>query len=273
MASFHRKRGVWRILAATVAIVAVGASSPAAKADDISGLDGIIKRGTVHVAIDLSSPPFGLQDENMQPAGADVDTAKLLAADLGVKLDIVQVNSANRVPYLLTKRVDFVISSFTITPDRAKSVTFSIPYGGMDEVLTARRGEHITGPADLAGKKIAVARGTTNELDAVAIAPPTAQVIRFDDEASAQSALVSGQVDGYVTGEIITKALAKRNPTLELETKFPLRTNYFAVGMRRGDADMARWVDIWVMSHKSDGALAKIFDHWVGHAATNLPVF
>ena len=255
-------------------LLAAGATAAQAQAQEpAGGLDALIKRGTVRIATDLSAPPFGLQDKTMQPAGADIDVANLLAKDLGAKLETVQVNSANRIPFLLTGRVDFVISSFSITPDRAKSVTFSIPFGGMSAVLVAGKDQHITGYGDLVGKKISVSRGTTNETDMIDNSPKGAQVVRFDDEASAQAALVAGQVDAYATGEILTKALAERNPKLNLESKFVLRNVFFAVGMRRGDPDLARWIDIWVMCRKESGDFGPIYTKWLGHALPNLPVF
>ncbi|MDB5872070.1 MAG: transporter substrate-binding protein [Ramlibacter sp.] len=257
---------------AVITVTAIAASLPA-QAEDITALDRIIKSGTVKVAIDLSAPPFGLQDKEMKPAGADVEVAQMLAKDLGVKLEIVQVNGANRIPYLMTKRVDFVISAFAVTPERAKSITFSIPYGGMRAVVVAPKDKKIGAFADLEGKKIGIARGTTNETDLATMAPAGAQIIRFDDEASAQAAMLSGQTDGYATGEIMTKAFSDRNPGLKLEPKLTLRNVYFAVGMRRGDPDMARWIDIWVMSNKSNGAFSKIYQKWLGNAMADLPVF
>jgi polar amino acid transport system substrate-binding protein len=262
---------VTRIFVRLSVVLFVFCSLPAVA--DEGGLDAIIKRGTVLVGIDLTSPPFGMQDQNMQAVGSDVDVANLLAKALSVKLEIVPVTSANRIPFLLTKRVDFIISQFAITPERAKSITFSIPYGGMRAVVVANKKLQIASAKDLVGKKVSVARGTTNEPDLNAIAPPGAQIMRFDDEASAQAALVSGQVDAYATGEIITKAFSDRNLQLELEPKFTLRNIFFGIGIRRGDADLARWVDIWIMSQKQEGSLNKIFEHWLGHAMADLPVF
>src|SRR5579875_1512003 len=76
-------------------------------------LDDIIKRGKVLVAIDISAGPFGIQNDQMQPDGADVETAKMLAKDLGVELEVVPVTSANRIAYLQSKRVDITMSSLT----------------------------------------------------------------------------------------------------------------------------------------------------------------
>jgi polar amino acid transport system substrate-binding protein len=270
MSPFTTRRG----LAAGAGLLMAAAGTTAAEAQEAAtGLDALLKRGKVAIATDLSAPPFGLQDKDMQPAGADIDVSNLLAKDLGLKLETVQVNSANRIPYLLTKRVDFVISSFSITPERAKSVTFSIPFGGMSSILVASKDQHITGYGDLVGKKISVSRGTTNETDMIDNAPKGAQVVRFDDEASAQAALVAGQVDAYVTGEILTRVFSDRNPQLKLESKFVLRNVFFSVGMRRGDPDLARWIDIWIMCHKESGEFGKIYTQWLGHALPTLPVF
>src|SRR4029077_14452368 len=83
-------------------------------------LDDIRKAGKVRIAIDTAIPPFGMTDDKMQPAGSDVDTAQLLARDLGVKLEIGTTTGATRIPMLQTDKADLVISTLSITPDRAK---------------------------------------------------------------------------------------------------------------------------------------------------------
>src|SRR6267143_1072211 len=141
-------------------------------------LDDIIKRGKLLVAIDIAAPPFGIQNDKMQPDGADVEVARLLAKDLGVELEVVPVTSANRIPYLQTKRVDLTMSTFSITPERAKAVNFSTPYGAINAVIFAPKSIDIKEPKDLVGKKVGVTRGTTNETDLVALAPQGTQIIR-----------------------------------------------------------------------------------------------
>jgi len=70
-------------------------------------------------------PPFGSLGIEGEPAGYDVDVAKLVAKDLGVKLEMVPVTSKQRIPFLETNRVDLVISSMGANPSRAKSIRFS----------------------------------------------------------------------------------------------------------------------------------------------------
>src|SRR3546814_4142368 len=94
-------------------------------------------------------PPYGIMNTENKPDGYDADVARQLAKDLGVKLNIVPVTGPNRIPYLLTNKVDVLIASLAITPARAEQVQFSHPYsaaqivvfGGKDLKL-ARSEEH-----------------------------------------------------------------------------------------------------------------------------------
>lgn len=80
-------------------------------------------------------PPYGITNKEVQPDGADVDVAKLLAKDLGVTLEIVSVNGASRIPTRLSGKADVIISSFSIGPERANTAAFSIPYGEHQNVI------------------------------------------------------------------------------------------------------------------------------------------
>lgn len=92
-------------------------------------LDDIKKSGVLRVASFDSNPPFGFVDANSkQIEGLDVDYAKAIADKLGVKLQLQPTNPANRVPLLVANKVDLVLANFTITPERAEQVNFSIPY-------------------------------------------------------------------------------------------------------------------------------------------------
>ena len=96
------------------------------------------KRGKVLIAVDPTSGPFGVTGADGKPDGYDVDVAKLVAKYMGVQLELVPVTSTNRIPFLLTNRVDMVISLFAITPQRALQVAFSIPYARAATVMLAR---------------------------------------------------------------------------------------------------------------------------------------
>jgi polar amino acid transport system substrate-binding protein len=111
-------------LLAAVALVCA-AASPNAHAD---ALEAIVKNGVLRVAVPEDYPPFGAVGPDMKPQGYDIDMAALLAKSLNVKLQLVPVNSANRIPYLTTNKVDLIISSLGKTPDREKVIDFSQAY-------------------------------------------------------------------------------------------------------------------------------------------------
>ena len=101
------------LFAATLLLAFTGAALP-------DELDDVRAARKVRVAIDLGSPPFGMTDASMNATGSDVETARLLAKDLGVELEIVQTTGANRIPFLQTGKADLVISSLSVTPEREK---------------------------------------------------------------------------------------------------------------------------------------------------------
>ena len=123
-----------RRLIAGLALAVLSLSFAPAQADT---LDNIKKAGKVRIAIDTAIPPFGMTDDRLQPTGSDVDTAQLLAKDLGVSLEIVTTTGPTRIPMLQTDKADLVVSTLSITPDRAKVIDFSIPYADHPSVVAS----------------------------------------------------------------------------------------------------------------------------------------
>ena len=236
-------------------------------------LDEIIKRGKVQIAVDTGTPPFGITDVNMQPDGADIDVAKLIAKDLGVTLEMVPVTGPNRVPFLLSGKADMVVSIFGITPERAKSVAFSIPYGTLKAVIFGPKSVAIKSMADLKGKRIGIARGNIMDIELTATAPEGTIFQRYDDEASSNAALLAGQVDAIGIPDHTGGLLARQNPDKQLESKFVTRLSPYGVGIKRGDSDLLQWLNTFVFFHKNNGDLSKIYEKWVGSPLPDLATF
>lgn len=234
-------------------------------------LDAILKAGKIRIGIDMTIPPFGFEDAQNQPAGSEVDTAKLLAHDLGVQLEIVPTTAINRIPYLLTNRADLMMATFAISPERAKSAWFSTPYGASGAVLMAPKGANFKSMADLAGKTIAVARGSLTDQSLTTDAPKEVRVMRFDDDAGASAAMMAGQVDAYGTATPIAANLIRQFPDRQLEVKFTIRTSWYSIGLRRGDVDMLQWVNTFLFFHLQNGDLGRIYRKWVGSPLPPVP--
>lgn len=255
-----------------LAAVVIGMACLAQAAHATTTAD-IKQRKKVLVAIDLGTPPFGSTDAKLQPQGSDVEVARMMAKDLGVELEIVPVTGPNRIPFLMTNKADMVISSFSISPERAKVVAFSVPYGAIQFVVAAPKSVPIKGIEDLAGKRTGVVRGNIQDTLLTPIAPKGATVVRFDDDATVTAAVLSGQVDALCTPSILSAAIAKQNPDKQIETKFAIKTGPYAVGLRQSDTELKQWVDSWIAVNLKNGRLGEAYQRWVGQPLPDLTAF
>jgi len=235
-------------------------------------LDRIIKEKKIRVTAEVTSPPFGILDRNNQPDGSEIGTARQLAKDLGVELELVQVTGPQRIPALLSGRADVAISSLSITFDRAKTVMFAPPHGALSIVIAGPKKTQIRGAADMAGKKIGLTRATLEEASVPPIAPPGAQMVFFDDIAATMQAMVSGQVDAAGMSAFAAKSVSDRNPKATIENKFTVRTAYYGAAVRPGDFDVLQFLRTWVFLNKHNGVLATIYKKYTEVALVDLPV-
>src|SRR5216110_2711478 len=106
-----------RLIAGLLAVALAAMPGNPAKAD---AFEEVIKKGVVRIAVPLDVPPFGSQNAQREPEGFDVEFAGMIAKALGVKLEMQQITAGNRIPYLITNKVDIVISVMGLTPERAK---------------------------------------------------------------------------------------------------------------------------------------------------------
>ena len=183
-----------------------------------STLDKIISAGKVRIAVPQDSPPFGSVGTDMQPQGYDIDVAKMLAESLEVKLELVPVTSTNRIPYLQSDRVDLVISSLGATPERAKSIYFSIAYAPFYSGIYGLPGVNASSYVDLSGKTVGVTQGSLEDIELAKRAPKDIQIKRFEDNSTTASALLAGQIELMATGNTIANKISKDNPTKRSKT-------------------------------------------------------
>jgi polar amino acid transport system substrate-binding protein len=228
-------------------------------------LTDIKERKKLLVGIDLTFPPFGTLDANLKPIGSDVGVARMIAKDMGVELEIVQLTGPNRVPFLLTNKVDMVISSFSITAERKKVIDFSHPIALSESVILAPKSVSIAALKDLSGKRIGLVRGNLQENLLKPIAPEGMQTVRFDDDASNAAALMSGQVDGIGTSKELLPKLMKQDPAKQIEVKLSLGVIQQGIGIRKGDTALLNWTNQWVVTNITNGKLSDSYKENVGY--------
>jgi len=266
-----RRRTV--VLVALLGLLGLAASSlaPSVEAQNV---DEIIKRGKVIVGVNTTTPIFGLVGTDGQPEGYDPDVARLVGKYLGVQVEFVPVTGANRLPFLLTNRVDMVIALFGITPERAQQIWFSMPYATEAATLVAPAGRAVKTVDDLAGLRVGVPRGAMQDL---ILTPQAAakkiNLMRFDDEATALQAMISGQIDVVGTGLLVNRTLNRNDPGKNYEVKIVLRPLHFGIGIRRGQIDLLQWLNTFVYTIKNNGELDAISRKWRQLPLEALPVF
>jgi polar amino acid transport system substrate-binding protein len=235
--------------------------------------DDIIKRGKVIIAEDPTSGPFGITGPDGKPDGYDVDVAKLVAKYMGVELELVPVTSQNRIPYLLTGKVDMVISLFAVTPQRALQVDFSNPYAAPRTVITALKDKPIKSLDDLKGLTVGVPRGTIPDLYLTGKKIPGHTILRFDDEATSIQALQTGQVDALGSSNTALRVINRGEADPKFAAKFTLIENQFSIGVRHDADQLRRWLNVMIYAIKTNGELDAISMKWIGEPTGPLPTF
>ncbi|MBN9259090.1 MULTISPECIES: transporter substrate-binding domain-containing protein [unclassified Mesorhizobium] len=265
------QRGTGALLAGIVLMLAALVPSIASA----QSVEDIIARGKLIVAIDTTTPPYGFLDADLKPTGFDIEVANKMGEALGVPVEFVTVTSPGRIPALLTKQVDAVISIFSITPQRAIQIDYSIPYAGQSAVVIAPKSVAIKGVADLVGKKVGLTRGTGEDglLTKAAEANPGIQILRFDDYSSLLQAMVSGQIDAMGGGDYGEIYLKKAQNGDAFEQKYVLKTFYFGIGVAKGNDNLRQWINTWLFSMKTDGTLDALSMKYRNQPLPVLPVF
>src|SRR3954470_3280063 len=158
-------------------------------------LDDITQAKKIRISTDLAIPPSGMMDSSMKPTGSDVETAQLLAKDWGLELEFVQTTGATRIPNVQTNKADIIISTLSVTPERAKVIDFTKPYAALQSVVGCLKSASVKDWADLKDKTIAVSRGTTQDTTLTNMKERELKIARYDDDATMVTAAVSGQND------------------------------------------------------------------------------
>jgi polar amino acid transport system substrate-binding protein len=253
-------------IAIAAAVAAMGVMH-AASADQ---LDDIKKAGKIRIAIDLGVPPYGMTDDKMQPSGSDVATAKALAKDWGLEFELVPTTGATRIPSLQTGKADLVISTLSITPERAKVIDFSKGYAVLRTVIAAPKSVNVKSMAELDGKTVGTVRGTTHDTQLTKEGPKGMKLVRYEDDATEAQAFLSGQVDIFSTAELLVAPIDKKNPARQVEVKFVLDSFKLAVGVKKDEARLLEEVNKWIATNLKNGKLDAIYKQYHGNGLPNI---
>jgi polar amino acid transport system substrate-binding protein len=235
-----------------------------------STLDQVLKRGEVIVGIGMNFPPWGFYDKDGKAAGFDVSYAEELAKALKVKLQIVPAEGMNRIPYLVSGKIDVAIATFTMTLERCQTIAFTIPYAVQNLVFVTKKGSGIKSLQDLKGKRVSTSKGTTEETILDEQAPKGTIVDRYNSDNESYLALRQGKADACIMDYILAVELMKKYPNFEVAQT--LRTDLMSLGCRRGDIEWLNWLNWFVLHMNLRGTSQAYHEKWFGTPQPKLQV-
>lgn len=227
--------------------------------DSSSGKDTLI------MATNAAFPPYEYV-EGEEYKGIDVEIAQAIADDLGMKLEIDDMDFDSIIPAITTGKADMSLAGMTVTEDRKKNVSFSDSYATGVQVIIVPEDSDITGPDDLSDKLIGVQQGTTGDIYC-SDKPENGgygedHVVAYQNGASAVQALKTGKVDAVVIDNEPAKAFVAENEGLKI-----LDTEYisedYAIAIAKDNTELLDKVNASLTKLKEDGTVQSIIDKYI----------
>ena len=198
--------------------------------------------GVIRIGVFTDKAPFGYIDENGKNQGYDVYFTDRLAKDLGVKVEYISLDPASRVEYAETGKADIVAANFTVTPERAEKVDFSLPYMKVSLGVVSPDGAVIKSVEELKDKTLIVSKGTTAEYY-FSKNHPEVKLQKYDSYADAYNALLDGRGDAFSTDNTEVLAWAKSNPGFTVGIESLADVDTIAVAVQKGNTDLLDWIN------------------------------
>jgi putative glutamine transport system substrate-binding protein len=242
-------------------------TSPSASAAALAAdVQAIKDAGVLRVGVKDDVPGFSLRDPATgELKGMEVDLAYALAEHLGLTRDDVElqvVTTADRGQFLDDGKLDMVIASFTITPERAKQWNFSDPYAGDFVGLLVERSSGIDGLAALEGKKIGVLKAATTRDQVQAVADKAGvrvEFVEFSTNADVSAALESGRVDAFAGDKMGLAAYATDGSVVLPDDLVP---QDFGVATKKGTDDLTVFINGVLAEMQANGDMDALLKKW-----------
>lgn len=250
MKNFIKKIGaVFLSLTVTASLFAgCGAKTeaPVASAEDKGSfrtLDEIKSSGTINIGVFSDKSPFGYVDENGEYQGYDVYFANRIGQDLGVKINYVSTEAANRIEYLQTGKVDIILANFTVTPERAQEVDFALPYMNVALGVISPENAVITSLDQIgADDQVIVISDTTAETY-LEKNNPEIKLQKYDAYAEAKTAFENGNGVAWANDNTEVIAFSIENPGYTVGIPSLGSADTIAPAVTKGNTTLLNWLN------------------------------
>ena len=237
-------KSIRTILSIIIALVLTLSLIASAAADGaFRTLEEIKASGSISIGVFSDKNPFGYVDENGEYQGYDVYFARRIGEDLGIAVNFVSTEAANRVEYLETGKVDIILANFTVTPERAEKVDFALPYMNVALGVVSPNSRVITDLSEIGAEdRVIVISGTTAE-DYLIKNNPEIPLQKYDTYANAKNALENGNAVAWANDntEVIAFALQNEGYTVGIPSLGSQDT--IAPAVSKGNESLLNWIN------------------------------
>lgn len=239
----RKLRNLANIGLATLLAVSFTAVSAFAEDNVYRTLDEIKESGTINIGVFSDKNPFGYVDENGDYQGYDVYFANRIGEDLGVDIEFVSTEAANRVEYLKTGKVDIILANFTVTEERAEKVDFALPYMNVALGVVSPASRVITDLSEIGeDDEVIVISGTTAETYLIENNPEI-KLQKYDTYANAKNALENGNAVAWANDNTEVIAYALQNPGYTVGIPSLGSQDTIAPAVSKGNETLLNWIN------------------------------
>lgn len=232
----------------------------------------ICEAGEITIGVKFDQPGLGFKGATDDvPSGFDVEVAKLLAADLGIATEDIkweETISDNREPYLKEGKVDLVLASYSITPDRRKEVGQAGPYMVTGQQLLVKADSDVDDIADLKGKEVCSVTGSTS-IDK--INEKGAKGVGFETYSDCVQKVLDGTVEGMSTDGTILAGFAALNEGQLKVVGDEFSTENIGVGYSKDAPELCEFINESLTESFEDGSWAEAFEKTLGPSGVDTP--
>ncbi len=230
-----------------------------------STIEQVMKRGVLKVGMS-TFVPWAMNDKSGQLVGFEIDVAKRLAEDLGVKVEFVPTKWAGIIPALLTGKFDVIVGGMSVQPGRNQKVNFSIPYDYTGQAIVAHKqlAAGFKTLEDFNKPEVTItARLGSSSVPVVKKYMPKAKLTLFDDESQAYQEVTNGKAHAMVGSAPTPAFQALKYPdTLFIPIEGAFTKEPIAFAVRKGDFDTLNYFNNWITVVDSEGWLKERKHYW-----------
>jgi polar amino acid transport system substrate-binding protein len=249
------------VLMASTAIAALGPAQAEARS-----LDEVLSSKKLIVGINPNFPPLGIYNDKNQIDGFDVEVSRKIAKMLGVELEIVPVGSPDRIPFVISNKIDAVMGAMTRTDERAKVIDFTVPvHTEVLGVLTTKDKPYKewTDLNDPSVRMVEVRGATPVKL--VQEQLPKAQLLLLDNYPDAVRALAQGRADAMIDVLDFMREHTDKHTNVQWHNmQTPIDVYYCGMGVQKGNTTLAARLNEIIKELHNNGFIDEKWEKWFG---------